>query len=101
MPLHTNLFIETNPAPVKYALSLLGKCADTCGCRWCRRARRRVRCARPWCMPADQLEWLIGPVFDVTATIDRYVPVRETEGSMLKNSKNSRCAATSSISPSP
>ena len=29
MPLHHNLFIETNPAPAKYALSLLGKCADT------------------------------------------------------------------------
>ncbi len=29
MPLHTALFIETNPAPVKYALSLLGKCAET------------------------------------------------------------------------
>jgi 4-hydroxy-tetrahydrodipicolinate synthase len=29
MPLHQNLFIETSPAPVKYALSLLGKCADT------------------------------------------------------------------------
>lgn len=29
MPLHQNLFIETNPAPAKYALSLLGKCADT------------------------------------------------------------------------
>jgi len=29
MPLHTTLFIETNPAPVKYALSVLGKCADT------------------------------------------------------------------------
>jgi 4-hydroxy-tetrahydrodipicolinate synthase len=29
MPLHTALFIETNPAPVKYALSVLGKCADT------------------------------------------------------------------------
>jgi len=28
-PLHMNLFLETNPAPVKYALSLLGKCADT------------------------------------------------------------------------
>jgi 4-hydroxy-tetrahydrodipicolinate synthase len=25
MPLHTNLFMESNPAPVKYALSLLGK----------------------------------------------------------------------------
>jgi 4-hydroxy-tetrahydrodipicolinate synthase len=25
MPLHVNLFIETNPSPVKYALSLLGK----------------------------------------------------------------------------
>ena len=29
MPLHTALFIETNPAPAKYALSLLGKCAET------------------------------------------------------------------------
>jgi 4-hydroxy-tetrahydrodipicolinate synthase len=29
MPLHTALFIETNPAPAKHALSLLGKCADT------------------------------------------------------------------------
>jgi 4-hydroxy-tetrahydrodipicolinate synthase len=29
MPLHTALFIETNPAPAKYALSVLDKCADT------------------------------------------------------------------------
>jgi 4-hydroxy-tetrahydrodipicolinate synthase len=29
MPLHHNLFIETNPAPAKYALSVLGKIADT------------------------------------------------------------------------
>jgi 4-hydroxy-tetrahydrodipicolinate synthase len=29
MPLHTALFIETNPAPTKYALSILGKCAET------------------------------------------------------------------------
>ena len=28
IPLHTALFIETNPAPAKYALSLLGKCAE-------------------------------------------------------------------------
>ncbi|HEY0220305.1 MAG TPA: 4-hydroxy-tetrahydrodipicolinate synthase [Afipia sp.] len=28
-PLHINLFIESNPAPVKYALSLLGKMSDT------------------------------------------------------------------------
>jgi 4-hydroxy-tetrahydrodipicolinate synthase len=28
MPLHTALFVETSPAPVKYALSLLGRCAD-------------------------------------------------------------------------
>jgi len=27
--LHTALFLETNPAPVKYALSVLAKCADT------------------------------------------------------------------------
>jgi 4-hydroxy-tetrahydrodipicolinate synthase len=30
MPLHVNLFIESNPAPAKYALSLLGKCSDLC-----------------------------------------------------------------------
>jgi 4-hydroxy-tetrahydrodipicolinate synthase len=29
LPLHMNLFIETNPAPAKYALSLLGKCAES------------------------------------------------------------------------
>jgi 4-hydroxy-tetrahydrodipicolinate synthase len=29
MPLHQSLFIETNPAPAKYALSVLGKCDDT------------------------------------------------------------------------
>ncbi len=28
-PLHIDLFIETSPAPAKYALSLLGKCANT------------------------------------------------------------------------
>lgn len=29
MPLHQSLFIETSPAPVKYALSVLGKCQET------------------------------------------------------------------------
>jgi 4-hydroxy-tetrahydrodipicolinate synthase len=29
MPLHTALFLETNPAPAKYALSVLGKCEPT------------------------------------------------------------------------
>src|ERR1700746_3020381 len=29
MPLHQNLFVETNPSPAKYALSLLGKMAET------------------------------------------------------------------------
>src|SRR5581483_11616911 len=28
-PLHINLFVETSPAPAKYALSLIGKCANT------------------------------------------------------------------------
>src|SRR5713226_6733384 len=28
-PLHINLFVETSPAPVKYALSLIGKCSNT------------------------------------------------------------------------
>jgi 4-hydroxy-tetrahydrodipicolinate synthase len=27
-PLHVNLFIEASPAPIKYALSLIGKCAN-------------------------------------------------------------------------
>jgi 4-hydroxy-tetrahydrodipicolinate synthase len=29
LPLHNNLFVETNPSPAKYAASLLGKCAET------------------------------------------------------------------------
>ena len=29
MPLHINLFAETSPAPIKYAMSLLGKCNNT------------------------------------------------------------------------
>jgi len=29
MPLHTALFLETNPAPVKYAMAVLGKCSET------------------------------------------------------------------------
>jgi 4-hydroxy-tetrahydrodipicolinate synthase len=29
MPLHTALFVETNPAPAKYALSVLGRCKET------------------------------------------------------------------------
>ncbi|EJW11281.1 Dihydrodipicolinate synthase [Rhodovulum sp. PH10] len=29
LPLHQALFIETNPSPTKYALSVLGKCEDT------------------------------------------------------------------------
>ncbi|MBY0382267.1 MAG: 4-hydroxy-tetrahydrodipicolinate synthase [Xanthobacteraceae bacterium] len=29
LPLHTNLFLESNPSPVKYAVSLLGKMTDT------------------------------------------------------------------------
>src|SRR4051812_19681471 len=28
-PLHINLFIETSPAPIKYAMSLLGKCNNS------------------------------------------------------------------------
>ena len=28
-PLHQNIFIETSPAPVKYAMSLIGKCSET------------------------------------------------------------------------
>jgi 4-hydroxy-tetrahydrodipicolinate synthase len=28
MPLHQHLFVETNPSPAKYALSVLGKISD-------------------------------------------------------------------------
>jgi 4-hydroxy-tetrahydrodipicolinate synthase len=28
LPLHVDLFIEASPAPIKYALSLIGKCSD-------------------------------------------------------------------------
>jgi 4-hydroxy-tetrahydrodipicolinate synthase len=28
LPLHQHLFVETNPSPAKYALSVLGKCSD-------------------------------------------------------------------------
>jgi 4-hydroxy-tetrahydrodipicolinate synthase len=28
-PLHINLFVETSPAPIKYAMSLLGKCENS------------------------------------------------------------------------
>ncbi len=51
-PLHLNLFVETSPAPIKYAMSLLGKCerlgaaADGAGSP----RRRRPRCARRWCI---------------------------------------------------
>ena len=53
-PLHINLFVETNPAPAKYALSLLGKCAETAAAAHGagRPRRRRPPCAKPWCMPA-------------------------------------------------
>ncbi|MGB9365756.1 MAG: 4-hydroxy-tetrahydrodipicolinate synthase [Xanthobacteraceae bacterium] len=27
-PLHINIFVETSPAPIKYAMSLIGKCSD-------------------------------------------------------------------------
>ena len=55
MPLHMALSLETNPAPAKYALSLLGKCAETYGCRWshsrCRQDQATM-CVRQWSMPA-------------------------------------------------
>ena len=52
-PLHINLFVETSPAPVKYAMSLIGKCSDDgapADGSGLRQGRVR-RCARPWCMP--------------------------------------------------
>ena len=53
MPLHTALFIETNPSPAKYALSVLGKCAETVRLPMVPVPRRpRPPCATPWCTPA-------------------------------------------------
>ncbi len=34
LPLHDALFVETNPGPVKYAVSKLGMCEPGRGCRW-------------------------------------------------------------------
>ena len=40
MPLHDALFVETNPAPVKYAASRPRPAwRDECACRWCRSPR--------------------------------------------------------------
>jgi len=36
MPLHVNLFIESNPAPVPYMPVSARKIDGTCGCRGCR-----------------------------------------------------------------
>ena len=56
IPLHDALFVETSPAPVKYAASLLGKCASRgapAAVRdHARRAQEKVarRCAAPGCL---------------------------------------------------
>ena len=51
MPLHTNLFIEANPAPVKYALSLLGKMDEKLRLPMVPVSEPTgSRCATPWCM---------------------------------------------------
>ena len=34
MPLHKALFVETSPAPVKYAAELLGHRSAKSACRW-------------------------------------------------------------------
>ena len=46
MPLHTALFIETNPAPAKYALSCSASARTPCGCRWCRLAEQTKAAVR-------------------------------------------------------
>jgi len=43
MPLHNNLFIESNPAPIKYAMSLLGKMDENCAFRWCQVSEAHAR----------------------------------------------------------
>ena len=53
MPLHNALFIETNPSPAKYALSLLGQVRRdrAAAAGHARPTRPRRRCAKRWCTP--------------------------------------------------
>ena len=52
MPLHTALFLETNPSPAKYALSVLGKCAETVRLPMVPFAEKTSRrCVQQWCTP--------------------------------------------------
>ena len=41
-------FWESNPAPVKTVLSLMGRCTDHCACRWCLPRRPRARSWSGW-----------------------------------------------------
>jgi 4-hydroxy-tetrahydrodipicolinate synthase len=48
MPLHKALFVESSPGPVKYAASLLGRCAPAVRLPLCEisdRAKEQVRAA--------------------------------------------------------
>jgi hypothetical protein len=56
MPLHMAMFLETSPAPVKYALSVLGKCRETLRLLLCPSPNRHVsRSATPCCVGPDEL----------------------------------------------
>ena len=52
MPLHTSLFVETNPSPVKYAASLLGLMEEDVRLPLIPVSEQRERpSAPPWFMP--------------------------------------------------
>jgi dihydrodipicolinate synthase/N-acetylneuraminate lyase len=54
MPLHTALFVETNPSPAKHALKMLGRMSDEVRLPMIPGARGRGRCfATPWSMRAS------------------------------------------------
>ena len=53
MPLHQALFVETSPAPVKYARKLLGLCSDEVRLPLVPVTEPpRRACARRWSTPA-------------------------------------------------
>src|SRR5213595_2280918 len=62
MPLHTALFLETSPAPAKYALSVLGKCADTVRLPMVRLVEKTKAAVREAMVHAGLINYVIGLV---------------------------------------
>ena len=54
VPLHKALFVETSPAPVKYAVAGSASAPRTSACRWCRPRLRPARRSMPrWSRPGS------------------------------------------------